>query len=97
VNISFPLRLSSAPELKFVSTAQSGTPSAVTGCNGTAAEPKAEEGKLCVYAQTLENVEPEPTPPEQLLVDATSGTTLVFEATEAEIASEGLGTWAVRR
>jgi hypothetical protein len=94
VNISFPLRLSSAPNTIFVSPAQSGTAGAVSGCPGTAAQPKAAAGNLCIYESELFNVEEE----EKVgVADPTSGMSMVFSPLKEKSLMTGHGSWAVKR
>jgi hypothetical protein len=92
VSISFPLRLTSAPTLEWVPLSGSNPE-----CPGTPAEPKAKPGKLCVYVHTFVNLEEFGQAPEQKVVDATSGTAFILEATDSSKVTEGLGSWAVTR
>jgi hypothetical protein len=96
VNISFQLRLSSAPKPVFVSPAQSGTAGAVSGCPGTAALPKAAVGNLCVYESEIFNIEEEEF---KGGADPTSGGSIVFSVAAPENAktASGHGSWAVTR
>jgi hypothetical protein len=93
------LRLTSAPVFEWVGVAESGTPGAVSGCPGTVSEPKAEAGKLCVYAKKQFNTESFP-PEVELLYNG--GTAFAFERVVPGIGQEikesyGFGTWAVKR
>jgi hypothetical protein len=73
-----------------------------TACLGSALEPKAVEGNLCVYEAFLAGGLPEeletpttgiqlPKPPEHTA--STTGTILILMKTESEVS--GQGTWAV--
>jgi Collagen triple helix repeat (20 copies) len=94
ITISFPLRLSSAANFVRVPPASSTTPGAVTGCPGTAAQPKADSGNFCFYEAENFNVE-ESFP--EAAADPTSGLYVTFSTpTPAEPVS-GNGTWAVKR
>jgi hypothetical protein len=90
VDISFPLRLGAAPTVEWVSPTFPTNPE----CPGTAAGPEAKPGHLCIYAQMLNNLEDFGSV-EEKLVDPTSGTTMVLEAIDSSLATEGLGSWAV--
>jgi hypothetical protein len=96
VSLSYPLRLVAAPEFKWVNVANSGTPGAVAGCPGTFSEPKAEAGKLCVYAKELLNIEAF-TPETTKAVNNTIGIILELESTEPASEAYGYGSWAVKR
>jgi hypothetical protein len=96
-DISFPLRLSSAPVLKYVSPLESETPGAVPGCPGTFAEPKASAGTLCVYGTFTGAANVLILEIESKIVNP-SGAVLAFQTAEFEIGpSHAYGTWAVTR
>jgi hypothetical protein len=95
--ISFPLRLSSLPEAQVVSVAE-GT--AAPNCPGTAGDPQAAAGFLCLYEAVHNKIE--------TLVafkqpDATSGVTLKMVVEKEEVApgefvfppASSVGSWAV--
>ncbi len=93
-SISFPLRLTAAPNSIVVGEADSGTPGAVAGCPGTAAEPKALSGNFCLYVSFEGNIETtSPAPP----ADPTSGTAFLFSFLEPANPVGARGTWAVTR
>ena len=82
VSLSFPLRVAPKPEVAF--------PEETNHCPGSAAEPKAEPGFVCIYAeQELNTFLATPFEPN------TSGMVWGFEAANAEQVSAGRGTWAV--
>ena len=93
VFISFPLKLTFEPTLKYVPTAQSETPNAVPGCPGTRPEPKADAGNICVYATGFGLIPPYgiQTP----VIDGTSGIGLGFEWEAGETEGTMYGSWAV--
>lgn len=91
VSMSFPIPLASAiptANVHFVAPAETG----VTGCPGTATNPKADPGHMCIYAQVLENVTYF-TELGEYPHSYVSGVTAVFVASEPT--SQGRGTWAV--
>ncbi len=89
VMISYPLRVFPAPTENFVDVGETDP-----DCSGTALDPEADPGNLCIYADTgLENVG-EPTFQGLLTSDLTSGLGLAFEIPEGEVAF-GVGSWAV--
>jgi hypothetical protein len=96
VSISYPLRLASAPEFHYVSTAEQGTsPAIAEGCPGMSEEPAASAGMLCVYeGEKRFNAA---APFQVGGVDQTSGTILSFEREAPTEEFFGTGSWAVAR
>jgi hypothetical protein len=96
LNISYPLRLASAPEFILVPEASSETPGAVTGCPGTVENPEADPGKFCLYSSFEANME-EGNPPHELesTPDPTSGMYVTFPLGNFELPEAAHGTWAV--
>ncbi len=97
LSISYPLRLSSAPNFIVVGEADSDTPGAVTGCPGTVADPEAEAGNFCLYVDAANNVEEILIPSSTPVADPTSGIFVVFGVSEPTLLVSGWGTWAVKR
>lgn len=95
VSISFALKLTSAPEFIWVDESNSSSPGSVAGCPGTAEEPAAEAGKLCVYEYEHEATN-EATPSTQV-VTPTSGITFQIEREEPSRGYRAYGSWAVKR
>jgi hypothetical protein len=96
VSVSFPLRLTEAPDIIVVSPANSGTPGAVTGCPGTAAEPDAAAGNFCFYESENSGVE-ETVVPGSGSPDLTSGVSIRLVAAEPTLPETARGSWAVTR
>jgi hypothetical protein len=91
IPISFPIRLSaglSGPKVHYVPSTGEGE------CTGTAEEPTAPEGELCVYQGTLEGATAGGIWKNSGQTGAiTSGAFIYFEGVQAS--SWGIGSWAV--
>ncbi|HEX6781011.1 MAG TPA: hypothetical protein VF125_03165 [Solirubrobacterales bacterium] len=86
--ISYPLRVVPSPiEEIFVEVGESNEE-----CPGTVAEPKAKPGRLCIYAQSLQNTA---SFPQSASYDPTSGWRGAFEVTDPTKSALGYGSWAV--
>jgi hypothetical protein len=91
-NVSFPLQV--APDLfggtlpEYVAAGASGG----TSCPGTAADPKAAPGHICLYEDVIENAVDSGV---TLYSDGRSGFIRKFEAVDSTQRSYGRGTWAV--
>jgi hypothetical protein len=92
VPVTFPLKLSFTPSVKWVPSAEAETPGAVAGCPGTRTEPEAEAGNICFYAFGATSF----VGPIQAAIEPKSGVILDlgYEGTETEAAA--YGTWAVK-
>lgn len=92
--ISFPLRVEPAPEFNWVGPGEGPT----TNCPGSAVEPKAAPGKLCVYGSYLAHAgnseDHHPVGMSGATADPTSGVVMEFEI-EAGQEGYGYGSWAV--
>jgi hypothetical protein len=87
--ISYPLRVVPTPvEEIFVEVGQSNEE-----CPGTAANPQAKPGRLCIYAQVLQNTANFPQASGNY--DSTTGWRGTFEVTDPTKAALGYGSWAV--
>jgi hypothetical protein len=94
--ISFTIRLAAAPTVHVFKKGV--TPTAGSGCTGTAEAPGAESGNLCVFIADEANVEVaatySPMPP-GLETSGTTGTVLVATPTNEAKPVTVTGTWAV--
>ena len=94
VTISFPLRVEPAPNYNWMAPGASST----ANCPGTASNPKAAAGQLCVYAKEVVNAgftsTHEPVNVGNDTVDANSHWTGEFEIASGE-EGYGYGSWAV--
>jgi hypothetical protein len=86
--VSFVIPLASAPATHYLKAGEQETPA----CPGTAAEPKAEPGSLCVYAAAERDVSTNPIGVGQV---TTFGFRLTLSAGSAEPGGIALGSWAV--
>jgi hypothetical protein len=98
-NISFPLQAVPAPE--FGPPGENVVWVPVGGqddnCPGTAADPQAEPGFLCIYGAALQNTKPFPyiqSLTGDLTADTNSGWTLAFVLQDASVEAYGFGSWA---
>jgi hypothetical protein len=100
LNISFPLRIPSVvdgggepkfnPDVNWIGEGGSST----AQCPGTAADPEAAPGQVCLYAERLSGVNGLPSGANSYTADPASG--LVVElALEAGVEAYGYGSWAV--
>jgi hypothetical protein len=94
--ISFTIPLAAAPTVHVFKAGV--TPTAGSGCTGTAAAPAAESGNLCVFVADEANAELlatySPAPP-ALETSGTTGTVVVATPTEEAKPVTVTGTWAV--
>jgi collagen triple helix repeat protein len=89
VSISFPLRVEPEPNLYFQQVGAEPTEE----CPGSATNPQAAPGNLCVYAKALGGSASK-TPVGDFVIDLTSGITYEFELAGGAFGF-GRGTWAV--
>jgi hypothetical protein len=92
VNISFPLRVEpdlTASNIEYLEPSASPT----TGCPGSASEPKAAPGFICMYGELQNNSFDAGN---TFTPDGTSGFVRKFEAIEPTERAFGRGSWAVR-
>jgi hypothetical protein len=88
VNISFPLRLASAPAHREVVPPAGSTPN----CEGSAEHPKAKPGTFCLYISEESNIEEVNL---EASADPTSGAEAVFSLLNAAQTESAHGSWAV--
>jgi hypothetical protein len=87
--ISYPLRVVPSPvEEIFVEVGESNEE-----CPGTVADPQAKPGRLCIYAQFLQNTAS--FPQSSAGYDPTTGWRGAFEVTDPTKAALGYGSWAI--
>ena len=91
--ISFPLRLTVAPEFLFVTKEEVETETAPAQCPGNYEEPDAVPGWLCAYERSKENVNS--TVLSGFTADFKSGIGLLIFVTDKEQAAFADGSWAV--
>jgi hypothetical protein len=90
MTFSYPLRVVPSP-LEEIWMEPGAEPT--EECPGTAADPQAKAGYLCIYAQTLVNTASFPNP--SAGYDATTGWRGDFEVTDPTKNALGYGSWAV--
>jgi Collagen triple helix repeat (20 copies) len=101
ITISFPLRVEPEPAEwePGVNWIGPGEPS-TTECPGTATQPDAAPGQICLYASNVTNAGSsethQPIEVNTLTADRTSGVVAEFRTEEASSESYGWGSWAVR-
>lgn len=88
VMISYPERLEAGPNFKWVGPGQT-----VAGCPGTPADPQADAGNFCMYAEELVSADP-PSGWNSYTTDKTSGSVVEFAVASGEL-GYGYGSWAV--
>lgn len=88
-SISFGIPLETEPEFNFVTQANATEPAVKAACPGSATEPEAAAGQLCVYV-TAGPREEAPSPE-----ITTAGVSMFFAATEGTQPLTEYGTWAV--
>jgi hypothetical protein len=89
VNISYPLRVEPEPKAAWVTAGETGDPEK---CPGSAANPEAEPGWLCLYAANEGNTFPNGS---EYSADHTSGFILGYQVVDESQLAFGYGTWAV--
>jgi len=92
-SISFPLRVVPAPSLAYLVEDEESAEAIAEGCPGTAEDPQADPGHLCVYPDNFTG-NAFHFLAGQYRPDPTSGVTLEFFMEPGE-ANSGRGTWAV--
>ncbi|HEX5593210.1 MAG TPA: hypothetical protein VFX35_07675 [Solirubrobacterales bacterium] len=89
LNISYPLRVEPEPKAAWVTAGATGDPEK---CPGSAANPEAKPGWVCIYAKNEGNTFPNGT---EYSADPTSGFILGYQVVDEAQLAFGYGTWAV--